>query len=48
MLYSGVNTLFLLLMHSAHIFTCTHSFTHHAMGCTLSHLPVVQSGNFSI
>ena len=31
-----------------HIFTCTHSFTHHAVGCTLSHLPMVQSGNFSM
>ena len=34
-------------MHSAHIFTRTHSLTHHAMDCVLSHLPVVQSGNFS-
>ena len=34
-----------VFMPFTHIFTC---FTHHAMGCTLSHLPVVQSGNFSM
>ena len=31
-----------------HISTCTHNLTLHAMDCILSHLPVVQSGTFSI